>query len=246
MSTTEDGGEKEPEKANPLVWLITYSDMVTLMLCFFVIMMGEPTKDDSRIRLVLNSFGGLGPLTGGMTFNEGKLAQMGADVTSLPANKRAKNLEEAMRKAQALVQPETTATIQQITFDPERGLVISLVGDAFFRPDSAEVNLDDTRDTLQRLVVFLNSPEVAGQTFRIEGHTNTSIPNPAKWPSNWDLSSARAINTLHVLSDYGLASDRRFQVMGLADTKPVAEGDTPEAAAMNRRIDIVMLVDGLL
>lgn len=243
---SEESPEKKKVKPNLLIWLITYSDMVTLMLCFFIIMMGEPTKDDSRIRLVLNSFGGLGPLTGGMTFNQGKLAQMGADVTSLPASKRAKNLEEAMRKAQALVQPETSSMIQQVTFEPERGLVISLVGDAFFRPDSAEINLDDTRETLQRLVVFLNSPEVAGETFRIEGHTNTAVPDPTRWPSNWELSSARAISTLHALSDYGLVSDRHFQVMGLADTKPVVKGDTPEAAAMNRRIEIVMLVEGHL
>lgn len=242
----ESPAAKKKHQANPLIWLITYSDMVTLMLCFFVIMMGEPTKDESRIRLVLNSFGGLGPLTGGMTFNQGKLAQMGADVTSLPASKRAKNLEEAMRKAQALVQPETTSTVQQVTFDPERGLIISLVGDAFFRPDSADINLDDTREILQRLVVFLNSPEVAGQTFRIEGHSNTAIPDPSRWPSNWELSSARAISTLHALSDYGLISDKHFQVMGLADTKPIVKGDTPEAAAMNRRIEIVMLVEGLL
>ncbi|MGL4523936.1 MAG: OmpA family protein [Spirochaetia bacterium] len=245
MSDEDDNG-KEKAKPNTMLWIVTYSDMVTLMLCFFVIMMGEPTKDDSRIRLVLNAFGGLGPLTGGMTFNQGKLAQMGADVTSLPASKRAKNLEEALRKAQALVQPETINTIQNITFDPERGLVISLVGDAFFRPDSAEVDLDNTRETLQRLVIFLNSPEVAEQTFRIEGHTNTAIPDPARWPSNWELSSIRAINTLHALSDYGLSSDQNFQVTGLADTKPVAQGNTPEAAAMNRRIEIVMLVDGHL
>jgi chemotaxis protein MotB len=242
----DDDDEQESTKPNPLTWLITYGDMITLILCFFVIMMGDPTNDNSRIQLVVNAFGGLGPLTGGMTFNKGKLAYMGETVAQLPASERAQSLNKAQRQAQSLMSPTDNRVVRKISIDPERGLVITLASDALFEPDSATVNIVATRESLQKLAVFLNSSVVADNYFRIEGHTNTSMPDPSLWPTNWELSSARSVNVLHALKDYGLKSDSHFQVAGFADTRPLALGDTPESAALNRRVEIVVLTSGHL
>lgn len=232
------------KKADPKAWLETYSDMITLVLCFFVVLMGDPSKDESRIQLILAAFGGLGPLTGGMTLSPGDLAVMGASLESLPSEARAKALEKARDKAQSLLKTQDETLVRSIVMVPERGLVITLVGDALFRPGSAEVDIERTRSSLQDLAKFFNSPETAGSLFRIEGYAASNEPSD-QYPTYWELSTARATNILHYLVSYG-ANDRRFQVAGFGDTRPAVEGNTPEANAYNRRVEIVVLSDGHL
>ncbi|MFW6338441.1 MAG: OmpA family protein, partial [Alkalispirochaetaceae bacterium] len=128
----------------------------------------------------------------------------------------------------------------------ERGLVISLASDAFFDPASAEINIEQTRDILQRLARLLNSPDLQDRTFRIEGHTDSTPVDPAgPWESNWELSAARSLSVLRYLTDFGVEEDQ-FQVMGLSDTEPLFDNDTPEGRAYNRRVDVIILTEGHL
>jgi len=128
----------------------------------------------------------------------------------------------------------------------ERGLVISLASDAFFDSSSAELNIEETRDILLRLGALLNSEDLQGRKFRIEGHTdNVPVDPNGPWQSNWELSAARSINVLKYLTDIGI-EETRFQVAGFADTVPLASNETPEGRAYNRRVDIVILDEGHL
>ena len=80
----------------------------------------------------------------------------------------------------------------------------------------------------------------------MEGHTDSVPTDPdGEFFSNWELSSARATNVLHYLVDLG-AEESKFQVRGLSDTMPLANNDTREGRAINRRIDIVILSEGHL
>jgi flagellar motor protein MotB len=116
---------------------------------------------------------------------------------------RGRLLATAKKKAVSLFQPEIKSNKVRITSD-ERGLVISLASDAFFRPASANINIEETRTMLIRLAELLKSDELEGRKFRIEGHTDESPTDPAgPWFSNWELSSARALNVLHYLTDFG-------------------------------------------
>jgi chemotaxis protein MotB len=77
--------------------------------------------------------------------------------------------------------------------------------------------------------------------FKIEGHTDgTPIDPDGPWTSNWQLSTARAINVLTYLMGLGV-DDRRYEVSGFADTMPVSKDDTSEGRAYNRRVDIVLM-----
>jgi chemotaxis protein MotB len=130
--------------------------------------------------------------------------------------------------------------------EDERGLVISLAADAYFRTASAEINMDQARDVLVRLTDLLTSPAMRGKKFRIEGHTDTSPTDPdGPWRSTWELSVARSVNVLHRLAEYG-ADENQFQVAGFGATVPLMAENTPEAAAYNRRVDIIILSDGHL
>jgi chemotaxis protein MotB len=92
----------------------------------------------------------------------------------------------------------------------------------------------------------LNSEEIKGKKFRIEGHTDAILVDPAgPWESNWELSTTRSIAVLHYLTDLGV-EENRFQVAGFSSTRPIASNDTPEGRAYNRRVDIVIIDDGHL
>jgi len=128
--------------------------------------------------------------------------------------------------------------------EEERGLVISLAADIYYGSGSAEVDIETTRDTLQIIAALLRDEQYQERTFRIEGHTDNILPDPAsEWDSNWELSTARSINILRYLADYGV-NEQQFQIMGLADTRPLADNNSIEGRALNRRVDIVILNAG--
>jgi chemotaxis protein MotB len=223
-------------------WLTTYSDMVTLVLCFFAIMFNPDEVTPSSMANLNASFmtRGMGANAGGNTLAVGRYAELGNNINSLPANDRGKSLGTALRKAISAFAPEIKSRKMSVSSD-ERGIIISLASDAFFAPASAVINIESTRDILLRLGQLLASSDVAGKKFRIEGHTYSTPIEPAgPWESNWQLSAMRAINVLHYLTDLGI-SEKRFQVAGFADTMPVSRDNTPEGRAYNRRVDIIIL-----
>ncbi len=228
-------------------WVITYGDMITLMLCFFIALFETEAAGVSTANEFISSLNniGMGSSTGGNSLSAGKLAEMGNSVMSLPSMEKGKMLATAKKKAVALFQPEIKSNKVRISSD-ERGLIISLASDAFFKPASADINIDETRTMLIRIAELLKSPELEGRKFRIEGHTDSSPTDPTgRWLSNWELSSARSISVLHLLSDFG-APENRFQVAGLAATVPIASDETEEGRAYNRRVDIIILDQGHL
>ncbi|MDR3325337.1 MAG: flagellar motor protein MotB [Spirochaetaceae bacterium] len=228
-------------------WLTTYSDMVTLVLCFFAIMFNPDEVTPSSMSQISVSFmaRGMGAKSGGNTLSVGRAAELGNNVTSLPASDRGKSLGTALKKAVSLFAPEVHTKKMTISAD-ERGIVISLASDAFFAPASARINMESTRDILLRLGTLLSSEDLSGRKFRIEGHTDSTAIDPAgPWTSNWELSAARSIAVLSYLTGLGMR-ENRFQVAGFADTVPVASDATAEGRSYNRRVDIVILDDGHL
>ena len=148
----------------------------------------------------------------------------------------------AKKKAISLFAPEIHSAKITISSD-ERGLVITLASDAFFEEGSAELNIDETREVVMKLSKFFQEPQLKNRRFRIEGHTDSTPVSNDLYPSNWELSAARALNTLHFLADFGV-DEKKFSIAGYADTRPVFSNDTKEGQAYNRRVDIIILDDG--
>jgi len=242
-------GKRERKKAStpPSTALNTYADMITLCLCFFLIMFNPDETTQAQLDAISTSMqmGGLGALAGGLTLSSGRSADLGNTIMSLPSMDRGRALGTAIRKATSIFQPEIRSNKVRITHD-ERGLVITLASDAFFNPASARINIEATRDILLRLAGFLASDDITGRKFRIEGHTDSvDVDRGGPWESNWELSAARSISILHYLTDLGI-EEKRFQIAGFADTAPIASNDTAEGRAYNRRVDIIILDDGHL
>ena len=235
-------GKKSKEPAKPsTAWQGTYGDMITLMLCFFVMLYNPTEVDVVSLNQMMATFTG-DPNAGGQSLSSGRLADLGNTVNTLPSMEKGKSLGLAVKRAVSLFAPDVKSSRITLTTD-ERGLIITLAADTFFAPDSATLDMEETRETLLRLAQFLSSDELKDRRFRIEGHTDNTTPNAALWPSNWELSTARATNVLHYLADFGVDEDQ-FSVSGYANTQPKYSNDMPEGQAYNRRVDIVILDDG--
>ena len=234
---------KEPEKPS-LAWQGTYGDMITLMLCFFVMLYNPSEVDVTQMATITQSLQmqQTETVSGGLSLSAGQLSDLGNKINSLPSLEKGKSLGTAKKKAVSLFAPDVKSSRITITSD-ERGLIITLLSDNFFEEGSAELNISETRETLLRLADFFNSDELKGRRFRIEGHTDNVIANSENYPSNWELSAERAINVLHYLADYGV-DENSFSVAGYADTRPKFSNDTAEGRAYNRRVDIIILDEG--
>jgi chemotaxis protein MotB len=222
--------KKEPEAASN-EWMGTYGDMITLMLCFFV-MLYNPTEETDAILAQIAAYFSGPQAGGGVSLSAGTMADMGNTFSALPSLQKGTAMGQVYERAMSLLVPDVKSNRITVTSD-ERAVVISLAGDLFFAPDSSVLNIDATRETLIRLAQFLALSEMDDRRFRIEGHTDKR---------DWELSSARATTVLHYLADYGV-DEAQFSVAGYADTQPKYSNDTAEGRAYNRRVDIVILDD---
>jgi chemotaxis protein MotB len=119
-------------------------------------------------------------------------------------------------------------------------LTLNLVDKILFDSGAAEVK-DDGKAVLDRVAEALKT--IPDKDIHIEGHTD-NIPIRGelakKFPSNWELSAARATSVARYLQDHGGVDPKRLVVTGYADERPVAPNDTTESRALNRRIEIVL------
>jgi chemotaxis protein MotB len=239
--------KKKADEPTPSTWLNTYSDMITLCLCFFVILFNPDEVTQAQLDAISEAIrtGGIGAMAGGLTLSAGRMAELGNTIMSLPSMERGRVMGTAMRKAVSVFSPEIRSNKVRVTHD-ERGLVITLAGDALFNPASARINIEATRDMLMRLATYLSSDELRGRKFRIEGHTDAVDIDPSgPWEDNWQLSSERSRAVLRYLAALGI-DERRFQIAGFADTVPLASNDTEEGRAINRRVDVIIIDEGHL
>ena len=207
----------ESESHNRDRWLISYADLVTLLLAMFIVMYAASDKE--RAQKIAESFS----------------AQNIGGSGILPENTSLKD-DRAKFESKLL---ENTILIQKTKMRQTKdGLVISLSEAGFFAPGEAAVNVD-AESVLNTLADTLLDCE---SRIRIEGHTDSTPISNAKYPSNWELSMARASSVLAKLIDRKLAPER-FSAAGYGGFQPIADNSTPEGRAQNRRVDVVILGD---
>jgi len=260
--------EEEEEHVNHERWLITYADMITLLMVLFIVLYSISQVDLAKFKQLKSGIaggfggptslaavqGGAGPLEGGGSVFEAQVTgndtQQSASTASAQAaladvQKRvtaARQEKSVLQSAQQQIQRSLDAVGlgSAVQFRLEsRGLVVTIVsdkvlfdpGEADLRPEGAAI-LDQLASALDKLPNKLS----------IEGHTDNT-PISGRYPSNWELSTARATTVLRsLIEQHGFDPDR-LQAAGYADTRPVAGNDTPEGRAANRRVEIVVLGD---
>ncbi len=225
-------------------WLVTMGDMNNLLMCFFIVMMGDiTTTSQEEFQLMMSSFkGSLGVFEGGSSMAKGRLVELGHNMMNLPSSEKARALAKTMKKAKEAFKPEIQSKFVRMRED-ERGLVITLSSDAYFDTGSARLR-DEIKPVLKKVAdITRDIPNY----IRIEGHTdNRQIP-PAGiregYSSNWELSSARSINCTRYLAEEAGINPNRLSAVAFGQYRPIDDNGTPEGRAYNRRVDIIILRD---
>jgi len=125
----------------------------------------------------------------------------------------------------------------QLTVSIEKGrIVINLPDNVLFATGSARVN-PEGQEALKQIANVLR--EFSDRRFQIEGHTDNVPMKSARFPSNWELSTARALSVVHLMVQEGVAAEN-VSAAGFGEFQPRADNETPEGRALNRRIEIIM------
>lgn len=238
---------KKSEVKGPPAWMVTMGDMNNLLMCFFIVLMGDETVATAEdFRMIINSFrGNLGFMEGGSSISKGKLAEMGHNMMALPSSAKNKALGKKLTKAQEAFKAEIQARYVSIRED-ERGLIISLASDFFFDPGSAALR----EEMFPVLAKIANIIRHVPNFVRIEGHTdNRSVSQTminSGFKTNWYLSSARSLAVLQHLTEEESIEPRQVSSAAYGEFRPIDDNNTPEGRAYNRRVDIVILKERYL
>lgn len=224
-------------------WLTSWSDLTTLLLTFFILMFSTADIDGKDFFLILSSFrGSLGMFAGGHSLSKGRLEEMGMNIQTLPSSEAGRSLAKSLKKALERLKPEVTAKKVRVT-DDERGLVITLSGDAYFDPGSARLKAE-IRPVLEKISQIIKE---VPNFVRVEGHTDNSPITITgaleKYETNWELSSARGVNIVRYLVENEEITPEQMSAVAFAQYRPIDDNNIPEGRAFNRRVDIVVLRD---
>ncbi len=267
--------KKVPEHANHERWLVSYADFITLLFAFFTTMYAISTVDAQKLgRMVYSmraSFDGtvFTPGSADLSLSKGDgagsaLSRDVAENISTPKEKTLKeysvaNLKElktnfvvdALPQGEVMAMGKLRQNVEALVIKrgigsrvrtrmEGRGLVISLDG-SFFDSGSDHLRPEGYAllDSLASELLKVNNQ------VRIEGHTDNVPIETERFPSNWELSTARATSIVsYLVRDFGY-TPRKLSAAGYAEFRPIDTNDTPEGRARNRRVDIVVLNSGL-
>jgi len=232
---TEEKGHGGSER-----WLVTYSDLITLLLVFFIIlyaMSALDAKKYSQLSASLNQ-----SIAGEATGQIVGESPGPAIIQGLSATQREqRNMEKSERQIEKYIKEQQLEGKIQVSIN-ERGLVISLKEVLLFNSGSAELKPEAT----QAIEVVGRSIASMPNSFRVEGHTDNMPIHTVVFPSNWDLSSKRAINVLEVLVDDAGITPEKLSAIGYGEYQPLVSNNSDLNRALNRRVDIVVLKQELI
>jgi chemotaxis protein MotB len=199
-------------------WLLSYADMITLLMAFFIVLVSMSTVDKNKYEQVA----------------QGMAKDIGYREVTTPLQDMRSELLGQVAGAGV----EDTVDVGK----DDKGIVLNLASGTMFKPGSADVR-PEILPLLKEISGTLKQERFKNYQIDIQGHTDDTPVKTPLFPSNWDLSAARALATLKVMSELGIPTSR-MKLAALADTAPRVpnRSDTgkayPENQAINRRVEI--------
>jgi chemotaxis protein MotB len=212
-------------------WMIPYADLLTLLLGFFLVLFAASGVELKKLTPAILQ---------GKTISAKVTAQKAKSIQPIPAS--TKNHQPTQADAKLAETLKRQLNTQGIEIRPqERGLVISLQDNILFAPGQAELS-PQARQTMDRLVEKLNrSLAISHRPIRVEGHTDDTPISTPQFPSNWELSTARATNIVRYLVGMHHFAPDQLSAAGYGEFRPVENNSSIEGKQKNRRVDIVVL-----
>ena len=233
--------KKESPGIDPNAWMLTFSDLITLLLTFFVMLLTMSSMDVERIQRVFSSFtGGSGILDftdmGKISSYEEQLrmlSQLTPEILPEEEILRDVFLGTGTPGATGVLPREAAETKIKKTED---GVALVFGASIFFEPGQATIKAEG----MKILALLADIIKQVDRPISIEGHTDsTPVSSDAFEGSNWNLALARALAVRDALVDQFEVNPWRMRVAAMADSRPVADESTPEGRAENRRLEVV-------
>jgi len=204
-------------------WIMTFGDTMSLLLTFFVMLFAATALNETKIHQ------GLGSLKGAL----GGIVE-GIRKESIVPQERGE-MERMVEEIEEYITSQGLGEEVKINLSSE-GIVITLASPILF--DLGRDNLrKDALPVLDKVATLIKD---ISNEIHVEGHTDNLPIHTRRFPSNWELSAARAISVANYLIEKGV-SPKRIGTIGYADSRPLFPNDTPEHRALNRRVEILIL-----
>ncbi len=223
--------EEKLETAGMMRWLLTYADMITLMLALFIILFSMSNISRVKVQQFAKqvSAGFDNTWSVNQPPNGGANGEQSFDASS--------SIPAIQRELEKFVKQNHLERQVQVHMD-HRGLVVTLLSDkSYYDSGSAELR-PQTQKTLDGIYSFLKKNS---NLIRIEGFTDNVPIHTATYPTNWELSTARAVNVTRYLIEHDGLSPTRVSAAGYGEFKPRNTNSTEADRQQNRRVDIVLL-----
>ncbi len=233
------------EKDRSERWLLTYADLITLLLIFFIVLYVMSTRDVVKFQVMADSiveaFTGTRNIVGeapGPSFMHG--------IKGLNRTGQTKETKQRLKAEYIRQEMERVAESQNmgsaISVNMEdRGIVIRMEEKVLFGSGEADLG-PEAREILQKVSQILKINKT--QYMRIEGHTDNVPIASSRFPSNWELAAVRATSVVRLLVQNGI-DPRMLSEAGYGEHRPIADNATPKGRAKNRRVEIVLLAEQL-
>lgn len=252
--------KSELDQENTDRWLLTYADLITLLLAFFVIMYSMSRIDAKKFGKMSERLQGVFHGPDATLIHTADQSDLGSGVLKVGRLKmiaqRIRTITQELAKSRIIaatgggwetVKGDTTSQSGRLATEAitaeinERGLVIHVLESALFESGQATLK-QEAIEPLNRIAT-----EIANITnqIRIEGHTDDRPIATARFPSNWELSAARATTIVHFLIDKHHLPPGRLSALGFGEFRPMVTNNSDANRAKNRRVDIVVLTDDL-
>jgi chemotaxis protein MotB len=237
----------EPEEhENSERYMLTYSDMITLLMTLFVVLYAQSKVETTKFNALAESLSEAFTQVSGVQAREGDgghaLSETDRVLKPAPGTglspKKSPKRDNFLEKARSTLTTEIKSGNVHVSTEA-RGIVLALAGDTFFKPGSAELQ-EGSLDTLSKVAELVRG---LPNPIAVEGHTDTtSLGHTDTYDSNLMLSAARAVSVTEALELLDLPKER-LSATGFGDAKPARPNDTPEGRAYNRRVEILIRFD---
>ena len=234
--------KKEEEiKMGAPEYMLTYGDMMTLLLCFFVLLFSFSTIDAQKFQAIVQSFSGaFGILESGTSIQPGNLLNAGSFENKADSAKlEMESLENLKSNLDDYMKENGLENSVTVTNEPS-GLLIRVKDNILFDPGSADLK-QQSIVVMKYVAEVLQKEEFKDKFVSVEGHTDNVPMRSSRYPSNWELSVSRASNVVRYFVEIGSIDPKRLSASGYSEYHPVAANDSPENKAKNRRVDILIL-----
>ncbi|RZT08997.1 chemotaxis protein MotB [Duganella sp. CF402] len=230
--------DDEPE--NHERWLISYADFITLLFAFFVVMYAISAVNIGKYKIFSDA---LGDAFGG----KGAAQPVNTEVPNLPVpNPALKRRVELLRKEKeqmTKLAQDLLSTMAPLVKEGKvrvtqnsRGVSVEINASVLFDPGDARL-MPESVEALRAVASLLKADS---HDVQVEGHTDNQPIGNTRFPSNWELSSVRASSVVRLFIDAGVAP-QRLTAVGYSSNVPVADNDSAQGRARNRRVAVTIL-----